>query len=99
MDTAKFEIIKKEFIAEVEAILTHKKKEIEMYSGEEEANVKLFHLDNIHQFVKILNIKINRIVDENKLVFKSQNEGDQFSAFMRSTFEKYHKAYADLANI
>ncbi|WP_289058695.1 hypothetical protein [uncultured Flavobacterium sp.] len=98
MDTSKFEKIQKEFITEVQAILSHKKIEMELYSGKEQATVKLFHLDNIHQFAKILNIKINRIVDENKLVFKTQKEGDEFSEFMKSTFEKFHKGYADLAN-
>lgn len=98
MDKTKFEIIKKEFIKEVDAIISHKREEIALYFGQEQAHVKIFHLDNMQQFAKILNIKINRIVDENKLVFKSQKEGDEFSAFMKSTFENFYKKYQELAN-
>lgn len=98
MDQTKLDNIKNEFIKEVEAIISHKKQEIEMYFDLEQVHMKLFHLDNLQQFAKILNIKINRIVDENNLVFKTQKEGDEFTAFMKATFEKFYKEYQELAN-
>ncbi|BDU27711.1 hypothetical protein [Flavobacterium sp. GSB-24] len=92
-----YEKIKKEFIIEVEELISKMRAEIQSLSGLEQVTVKIFHLDNFKQFTKRLNIKINRIVDENKLVFKNQKEGDEFSAFMKPTFEKFYKEYTDIS--
>lgn len=92
-----YEKIKVEFVKEVEELLSRKREEIQRLSGLEQVTVKLFHLDNFQQFVKQLNIKINRIVDENNLVFKSQEEGDKFSTFMKPTFEKFYKEYTEIS--
>jgi len=92
-----YEKIKVEFVKEVEELLSRKREEIQRLSGLEQVTVKLFHLDNFQQFVKQLNIKINRIIDENNLVFESQEDGDKFSTFMKPTFEKFYKEYTEIS--
>lgn len=91
-----YEKIKEKFIIEVGELLSFMSADIERLTGLEQVTVKKFHLDNIQQFSKRLNIKINRIVDENNLVFKSQKEGDEFSTYMKPTFDKFFKDYLEI---
>ncbi|MHC0441629.1 hypothetical protein [Flavobacterium sp. 3-210] len=92
-----YDKIKEQFIKETEALLKIKREEINLLTGQENITAKMFHLDNNKQFSQLLNIKINRIVNENKIAFKSQAEGDEFSAFMKPTFDKLFKDYTDIA--
>lgn len=92
-----YEKIKIEFINEVEELLSNKRQEIERLSGLEQATLKITHLDNFNKFVEQLNFKINKIVDKNKLVFKSQKEANKFSAFMKPTFDKFYIEYAEIS--
>jgi len=92
-----YEKIRDQFIVEVEAILKNKREGIELLRGLENATAKMNHLDNHKQFSKLLNIKINRIVDENKIVFQSQAEGDKFTSFMKPTFDKFFMDYTEMA--
>lgn len=93
-----YEKIKEEFIIEVEELISNMRADIQRLSGIEQVTVKMFHLDNAQQFSKRLNIKINRIVEDNDLVFKNQKEGAEFSAFMKPIFDKFFKNYLEISN-
>lgn len=91
------EIIKAEFIKEIEELLSNKRQEIDKLSGIEKETAKLSHLDNFDKFVEQLNFKINKIAHKNKLFFKSQKEVNKFSAFMKPTFDKFYIEYAEIS--
>lgn len=91
-----YDKIKEQFITEVEAIIKNKREGLELLTGLENATAKINHLDNHKQFSNLLNIKINRIVDENNIVFQSQAEGDKFTALMKPTFDKLFIDYTEI---
>ncbi len=89
------EQILSDFIKEAESILKSKREPILKLSGMERFNAIDKHLDDFNSFVNELNKTINKVLEKHKVVFKSLEESEEFSKFIRPTFDLLYKKYPE----
>lgn len=89
------EQILSDFIKEAESILKIKRDPINKLSGMPRYQAISNHLDNFNGFVNELNKTINEILEKHKVDFKSLEESEEFSNFIRPTFDLFYKKYVE----
>jgi hypothetical protein len=87
------EQIRDEFIKEIEAFIKSKRDHLNTLKGMEQYNALQKYLDELPELYAHMNLTANKIISENGVDFKNEEEFAKFAKFIEPTFTKMGEHY------
>ena len=88
-----YDHIRDQFITEAENLINDRKQSLFKGAGVSKLKAMADHLETFEKFSEELNVMINDVLKRNDVEFSSEEEKDDFTSYIKPTFETLFKKY------